>query len=58
MAAKQNVFGAIKGGPAALVAGALAVAVCFAFVPVISRIGGDAPGGDAPQGGVPEGDER
>ena len=53
MAAKQNVLGAIKGGPAALLAGALAVAVCFAFVPVISRIGGpsqalpdDAPEGD------------
>ena len=53
MAAKQNVFGAIKGGPAALLAGALAVAVCFAFVPLISRIGGvptkaseDRPAGD------------
>jgi len=53
MAAKQNVLGAIKGGPAALLAGALAVAVCFAFVPVISRIGGeraslseDKPAGD------------
>jgi malonate transporter MadL subunit len=40
MAAKQNVLGAVKGGPAALLAGALAVAVCFAFVPTISRIGG------------------
>ena len=53
MAARQNVLGAIKGGPAALLAGALAVAVCFAFVPVISRIGGeraslseDKPAGD------------
>jgi len=53
MAAKQNVLGAIKGGPAALLAGALAVAVCFAFVPLISRIGGkptaaseDQPAGD------------
>jgi malonate transporter MadL subunit len=41
MAAKQNVLGAVNGGPAALLAGALAVAVCFAFVPVISRIGAD-----------------
>ena len=39
MAAKQNVLAAVKGGPAALLAGALAVAVCFAFVPLISRIG-------------------
>ena len=46
MAAKQNVLGAIKGGPAALLAGALAVAVCFAFVPIISRIGNDSPTGD------------
>jgi len=43
MAAKQNVLGALKGGPAALLAGALAVAVCFAFVPLISRIGGSPP---------------
>jgi malonate transporter MadL subunit len=39
MAAKQNVLAAVKGGPAALLAGVLAVAVCFAFVPLISRIG-------------------
>jgi malonate transporter MadL subunit len=46
MAAKQNVLGALEGGPAALLAGALAVAVCFALVPVISRIGEDSPSGD------------
>jgi len=46
MAAKQNVLGAIKGGPAALLAGALAVAVCFAFVPIISRIGNVSSTGD------------
>jgi malonate transporter MadL subunit len=39
MAAKQNVIAAVKGGPAAILAGALAVLVCFALVPVISRIG-------------------
>ena len=39
MAAKQNVIAAVKGGPVALLAGALAVLVSFALVPVISRIG-------------------
>ncbi len=38
-AAKQNVLAAVKGGPAAVLAGALAVGVSFALVPVISRIG-------------------
>ncbi|MDH5588568.1 MAG: malonate transporter subunit MadL [Gemmatimonadota bacterium] len=40
MAAKQNVVAALKGGPAAFTAGALAVVGCLALVPVISRIGG------------------
>jgi malonate transporter MadL subunit len=44
MAAKQNVIAAVKGGPAALLAGSLAVAVSFALVPVISRIGGSRGG--------------
>ncbi|MBK1883290.1 malonate transporter subunit MadL [Luteolibacter pohnpeiensis] len=39
MAAGLNVRGAIRGGPAALLAGVLAVAACFALVPVISRWG-------------------
>ncbi len=39
MAAKQNVIAAVKGGPAALLAGALAVVACFALVPLVSRIG-------------------
>jgi malonate transporter MadL subunit len=39
MAASQNVRAAISGGPAALVAGIVVVAVCFAMVPVISRPG-------------------
>lgn len=39
MAASQDVVSAIEGGPAALLAGALAVALGFALVPTISRIG-------------------
>jgi len=39
MAAKQNVIAAVKGGPAAILAGALAVVLSCALVPVISRIG-------------------
>jgi malonate transporter MadL subunit len=39
MAARQNVLSAIEGGPAALLAGILAVAVGFLLVPLISRIG-------------------
>ena len=39
MAAQQNVVAALKGGPAAVLAGSLAVVVSFALVPVITRIG-------------------
>ncbi len=39
MAASQDVVSAIEGGPAALLAGALAVALGFALVPAISRVG-------------------
>lgn len=39
MAAKQNVIAAVKGGPVAVLAGALAVVVSCALVPLISRIG-------------------
>jgi len=39
MAAKQNVLAAVKGGPAAILAGAGAVVVSFALVPALSRIG-------------------
>lgn len=39
MAAKQDVLAALKGGPAAILAGAGAVVVSFALVPVLSRIG-------------------
>lgn len=40
MAAKQNVIAAVRGGPAAILAGVLAVAAGFALIPAISRIGG------------------
>ena len=43
MAAKQNVIAAVEGGPAAILAGAGAVAVSFALVPVISRVGKPGP---------------
>ncbi len=39
MAARQNVVGAIDGGALALLAGIGAVAVSFALIPLISRIG-------------------
>jgi len=39
MAAQQNVLGAIKGGPLALLAGVSGVALSFAMVPLIGRIG-------------------
>ena len=50
MAAKQNVLAALKGGPAAILAGAGAVGVCFLLVPVLSRIGGDPPAVEPPAG--------
>jgi len=40
MAAKQNVFAAVSGGWMAIIAGGAAVAVSFALVPWLSRIGG------------------
>lgn len=39
MAARQNVVGALDGGPMAFLAGALSVVACFLMVPLISRIG-------------------
>ena len=38
MAAKQNVYAAVTGGPLALVAGGLAVAGSFALIPVMTRL--------------------
>ena len=39
MAAQQNVYGALSGGPMAILAGVAAVAVAFVLVPVLDRIG-------------------
>ncbi|MBK5527023.1 malonate transporter subunit MadL [Pseudomonas sp. NPDC087598] len=39
MAAQQNVYGALKGGPMAILAGTLAVVIAFAMVPVLVRLG-------------------
>ena len=39
MAAKQNVLAAISSGWMAIIAGVAAVAVSFAMIPVLSRIG-------------------
>ncbi len=60
MAAKQNVLAAVKGGPAAILAGAGAVIVCFLLVPVLSRVRVAAPvaeGGDGIPPAVGEGSE-
>lgn len=43
MAAQQNVVAALKGGPAAILAGTLAVVVGFVLIPVIERIGKEKP---------------
>lgn len=45
MAAQQNVAAAMDGGVLALAAGVAAVAVSFALVPVLSRIGADKEAG-------------
>ncbi|WP_271410081.1 malonate transporter subunit MadL [Pseudomonas sp. Q1-7] len=39
MAAQQNVLGALSGGPMAILAGIAAVALGFAMVPVLDRLG-------------------
>ena len=39
MAAKQNVYGALSGGPLALLAGTLAVAGSFVLIPLMTRLG-------------------
>ena len=43
MAARQNVVAAVDGGLLALIAGAAAVIVSFALVPVLSRMGSQSP---------------
>ena len=39
MAAKQNVLAAVSSGWLALIAGVAAVAVSFAMIPLLSRLG-------------------
>ena len=53
MAASQDVVSAIQGGPTAILAGILVVAVSFAMVPLVARLGAShepslpaAPSGD------------
>ncbi len=46
IAATQNVQAALHGGPAAIIAGVLAVVACVSLVPLISRIGRENPSGD------------
>lgn len=43
MASTQNVVAAVGGGPVAILAGVGATVVCWALVPVLSRIGGTEP---------------
>ncbi|SEL46831.1 malonate transporter, MadL subunit [Pseudoxanthomonas sp. GM95] len=38
MAAQQNVLAALKGGPAAILAGVLATAACGALIPVFNKL--------------------
>lgn len=52
MAAQQNVVGALKGGPAALLAGVLATVACFALVPLVALIGKSDSVAAAPAAGV------
>lgn len=40
MASTQNVVSAVRGGPVALLAGVGATVLCWALVPMLSRIGG------------------
>lgn len=42
MAAKQNVFGALSGGPMAITAGVVAVIVGFLCVPLLSKINNES----------------
>ena len=51
MAAKQNVYAALTGGPLALLAGALAVACSFALIPLMTKLseGKRPPKGEGPE---------
>ncbi|MGI9285086.1 MAG: malonate transporter subunit MadL [Pseudomonadales bacterium] len=44
MAAKQNVLAAVSSGWLAVIAGVAAVAVAFAMIPVLARLGGKGRG--------------
>lgn len=53
MAAQQNVLGALKGGPLAILAGTFGVGASFVLVPVIARMGrppAPRPAGDTTPG--------
>ena len=39
MAASQNVVSALRGGPAAILAGVLSVVACMSLVPALSKLG-------------------
>ena len=43
MAAQQNVLASVKGGPLAFLAGAIGVALSFAMIPALARIGRPKP---------------
>lgn len=43
MAAQQNVYGALSGGPMAILAGVAAVVLAFILVPVLDRMGQKKP---------------
>lgn len=43
MAAQQNVYGALSGGPMAILAGVAAVVLAFLLVPVLDRMGQKKP---------------
>ncbi|TXM93263.1 malonate transporter subunit MadL [Methylobacterium sp. WL30] len=45
MAAQQNVVAAVSGGPIVIIAAFGSLAICFAAVALLSRIGGRDPGG-------------
>jgi len=52
MAAKQNVVAALAGGPAAILAGVLAVMLGFVLVPPLSRVGAPQRDPDGPGEGA------
>lgn len=53
MAAQQNVLGAIKGGPLALLAGTTGVVASFALVPLLAKVGRPPPDRPGPKEDAP-----